>query len=410
MFRSADPVLLTSLTDQALAAPWHRLRFAAPLESRYEADSAPAQIRHLTIVAIIGTLLVMLFVFSDQALIPDVIHQSILLRCIFCPTLAISAIIYLRQCKSAAIREALFASFGGIIPLSIDYLALITHSPHKATALCGVFLIPLYVNVVGQPRFTYALAASITAQIMLLFCLNVITGLAAPVRIVIAAVNFTTCVLTLVINFQLHKQARRYYLMTLREQLRNETLSKNNLELRTLSEEDPLTSVLNRRGIDARIGEIFRRCKRDDAPVGVVMIDVDHFKSYNDHFGHPAGDTCLQTIAAILIDQTRGRRDLVGRYGGEEFIIVMPDANLASVCALAERIRSSIEAFGIQAPPSLEAAGRPVMTASFGIAACSHNHARQPTACTCTPTDLIRAADQSLYTAKQLGRNRVHSA
>jgi len=410
MYKPTNPLLLTVQTEQALAAPWHRLRFAPPLESRFEADMAATQIRHLTIVSAIGTVLVMMFIFSDKALIPDVFIQSLLLRCVFCPALAITGVTWLRRSKSAAIRDGIFASFGVIIPLSIDYLAMITHSPHKATALSGVLLIPLYVNVVGQVRFNYAVIGTIGSFLTLIGCLIIITGIPVPVRIVIAGVNFTTCVLTLFTSFQLQKQGRHQYLVTVREQLRNDALAKNNLELRTLSEEDPLTSVLNRRGIDARIDDIFRRYQRDGAPVGIVMIDVDHFKAYNDHFGHPAGDTCLQTMAAILIDQTRGRRDLVGRYGGEEFIIVMPDANLASVRALAERIRSSIEAFGIKAPPSLEAEGRPVMTASFGIAACSHNHARQPAACNCTPADLIRAADQSLYTAKQLGRNRVHSA
>ncbi len=400
MISAENSSLLSQLTEQALAAPRHQLRFAPPLEAHFEADTASAQIRHLTLIAIIGTLLIMLFIVSDKALIPDVFYQSVLVRGFVCPLLAAAGTIWLRASKSAAVREGIFASFGIIIPLSIDYLALITHSPHKATALSGVFLIPLYINVVGQVRFNYALIASVVSFLTLVACLIIIKGLILPVKFVIAGNNLTTSVLTLMVNFQLQKQIRRQYLMTLREQFRNTVLAQNNHALRSLSEEDPLTSVLNRRGIDARIDDIFRRCQRNGEPVGIVMIDVDHFKAYNDYFGHPAGDTCLQTIAAILIDQTRGRRDLVGRYGGEEFIIVMPDANLVSVRALAERMRSSIEVNAIPSAPGLEAAGQPVITASFGIAACTHS----------TPADLIRAADQSLYTAKQLGRNRVHSA
>lgn len=129
MFSAADPNSLTVLTDQALAAPWHRLRFGSPLEARYEADTKAAQIRHLTVIAIIGTLLVMLFVLGDRALIPDVFDQSILVRCVICPILAALGVFLMRRSHSAAVREGLFASFGVIIPLSIDYLALISHPP-----------------------------------------------------------------------------------------------------------------------------------------------------------------------------------------------------------------------------------------------------------------------------------------
>ncbi len=198
--------------------------------------------------------------------------------------------------------------------------------------------------------------------------------------------------------------------MTTRERLHNEDLANSNSELRSLTEEDPLTGVYNRRALDQRIDDLFMLTKLNQSPISVIMIDVDHFKAYNDHFGHPAGDRCLQTVADILSDLTRDRDGLVARYGGEEFILVIPRADLDSASRIAEQIRTAIEHRAIPAARLRDMGRSAVVTASLGVCACSHDVGGQAVLCPCTPADLIHRADQSLYAAKEAGRNRVHCA
>jgi predicted signal transduction protein with EAL and GGDEF domain len=317
MLKPPPDMPLASLVQDALDAPWHALRFATVLERRYNADTAVSRVRHLTLTLTIGTLLVMMFLSSDYALIPDLFLQAVILRGFTTPIVAGLCIFWIRRTKSTGLRESIVVVMCVWVEMGIAYLAVETHSPYRSDYLLGAFLIIVYINIVAQARFGYAVVATLCSLAAVFGALSLMTGIAAPVRLSLAGINITTGVLTLVANFQLERQARRFYLMTMRERIRNEDLANSNSALRSLSEEDPLTGVYNRRALDQRIDELFLRSKFNESPISVIMIDVDHFKAYNDDFGHPAGDRCLQTVAAILVDKTRGRDDLVARYGGE---------------------------------------------------------------------------------------------
>jgi diguanylate cyclase (GGDEF)-like protein len=160
-------------------------------------------------------------------------------------------------------------------------------------------------------------------------------------------------------------------------------------EFEQLSVTDPLTGLLNRRYLEKRLIEEIQRSKRHRFPMSLMMLDVDQFKSYNDTFGHPAGDTALKIVASILQDILRGD-DVAARYGGEEFAILLPQTTSTEAAAIAERLRQRIE--------RTEFPKRKV-TVSIGIASCSNEID--------TPDDLIGAADHALYEAKNQGRNNV---
>ena len=166
--------------------------------------------------------------------------------------------------------------------------------------------------------------------------------------------------------------------------------------LEQLSITDPLTGLANRRRFAEVIEAEWERSLRQQLPIGVAMIDVDHFKSYNDHYGHILGDACLRQIATALQQGIRQHVDLVGRYGGEEFVIILPGADIDIVRAVAERVRSAVAAL----QERHEGASAGVVTVSIGVAAFV------PSAHT-TPEHLIRAADAALYEAKRSGRNQV---
>ncbi len=126
------------------------------------------------------------------------------------------------------------------------------------------------------------------------------------------------------------------------------------------------------------------------------MIDIDFFKQYNDNYGHPAGDACLQLVAAAMKTGRRGGSDLVARYGGEEFVLLLPDTDLESTNLAADRVRAAIEAMA--EPHAKSSYG--IVTISVGVAALVPTNATKP-------PDLMNAADAALYDAKREGRNRV---
>lgn len=180
-----------------------------------------------------------------------------------------------------------------------------------------------------------------------------------------------------------------------------EQLRKANLELEHLARTDPLTGLWNRRRFDSALEREWRRLSRDQLPVAALMIDVDYFKLYNDSLGHPAGDRVLQSLARVLADTFRRAGDIVCRYGGEEFLAILPATEPAEAQAVAESVRAQVQALGLEHPKSPLA----VVTVSVG---CSTTrpalHPDQP------PSILINEADKSLYRAKAGGRNRVETS
>jgi len=187
-------------------------------------------------------------------------------------------------------------------------------------------------------------------------------------------------------------------------ELRKAALEQQSQELEVLVEKlreesviDPLTGIYNRRQFDSVVMRELSLAKRETRSIGFVMIDLDHFKAFNDRFGHATGDHVLREVAGFLRRQLRAH-DSACRYGGEEFVLVLPGASLADTHRLAERLRTGVEQL------ALEDGGRtlPPVTASFGVSAFPDDGATQE--------DLIRVADAALYLAKQNGRNRTAQA
>jgi diguanylate cyclase (GGDEF)-like protein/PAS domain S-box-containing protein len=170
-------------------------------------------------------------------------------------------------------------------------------------------------------------------------------------------------------------------------------------ELEALATLDGLTGLANRRLFDDRLREEWARACREGAPLSLLMIDVDHFKKFNDRYGHPAGDTCLQAIAEVLNAEARRPADLAARYGGEEFVLLMPNTDAAGCAQLGERIKLELSKLTLPHalnPPS----GR--VTVSLGGATMSPVGERW-TEC----GELLAAADGALYSAKDRGRDAL---
>jgi diguanylate cyclase (GGDEF)-like protein len=173
-------------------------------------------------------------------------------------------------------------------------------------------------------------------------------------------------------------------------------LSEANRKLESLSHQDGLTGIANRRAFDFLIERQYREAKRRTEPLAVVLCDVDHFKAYNDHYGHPAGDECLKQVAAALARTCKRGIDIAARYGGEEFALLLPDTPLAGALQVAENARREVAALGIAHAKSPTAG-----MVTFSAGAASLNFEKDS-----APGEIVVRADEALYRAKQLGRNR----
>lgn len=164
-----------------------------------------------------------------------------------------------------------------------------------------------------------------------------------------------------------------------------------------LAEHDPLTGTKNRRVFDAHVQRLWTQAVRDQRTIAMLLVDVDHFKSYNDRYGHQAGDKALREVAQVLNGFVDRPLDVLARYGGEEFVAVLYDLDVSEAAALAERMRKAVEALGIEHHAS-RSSGR--VTVSVGVAAIAPTHDRHA-------KGALQLADQALYQAKINGRNRV---
>ena len=178
---------------------------------------------------------------------------------------------------------------------------------------------------------------------------------------------------------------------------RTQALEEANIKLSELTVTDALTGLSNRRRFDQVITEEWMRASRTGKSLAILMIDVDHFKAYNDHYGHQAGDECLRKVAGVLQANARRASDLVARYGGEEFVVVAGDLDIQAAKELAETLRSSVEVLGMSHQFSPVAS---VVTISIGVSVTTPD-------ANMSPESLLRMADAAMYCAKDGGRNRV---
>lgn len=176
----------------------------------------------------------------------------------------------------------------------------------------------------------------------------------------------------------------------------NKKLAEMNQELERLSVTDSLTGLANRRSFNQFLNKEWLREQRGKQPFSVIMIDIDHFKAFNDHYGHLEGDVCLQKVASALQDGFCRAGDLLSRYGGEEFVAILPYTDAKGACELAEVLHERIKSAAI---PHAESPVAPIVTISIGIASVIPSQ-------NISPEEVVAMADEALYRAKEAGRNQ----
>lgn len=181
--------------------------------------------------------------------------------------------------------------------------------------------------------------------------------------------------------------------MVIHENCTHEVLLRHSLQLDANT--DALTNLANRRGFDSFVDQKWQQCQRCQDPLSLLLIDIDHFKSLNDHYGHHIGDDCLVQVAKLVSGAVRGPSDFCARIGGEEFVLVLSRTNLDDAITIAERILHSVHA-----RVELAVSTSTSVTVSIGVASVTpQDHLN--------PMVLLKRADQAMYRAKNSGRNQV---
>lgn len=174
-------------------------------------------------------------------------------------------------------------------------------------------------------------------------------------------------------------------------------LAEANSQLQKLSSQDGLTHIPNRRRFDETLHKEWHRAMRHSTSLSMIMIDIDFFKLYNDHYGHQGGDDCLKEVAQILSASVQRESDVLARYGGEEFAVILPETGIHGANEVAEHMRQQVFAKHL---PHAKSSVCPYVTISMGVATAVPERASDPSC-------LIKAADKALYQAKQNGRNKI---
>jgi len=300
-----------------------------------------------------------------------------------------------RRCPAPRVRDAMKLATYALVVLGA---VLVNRS--MSEPLLDAFmlvLIPVVCNVALPLSFVSAAVGSVFA--VAVFVVNVVTSakFAPEAQGALALVYIAATAITLVANYRYELAERMHYLSSLREAQRSEEVQRANAALATLSRTDFLTGLANRRHIDERFGEAVRDCRAENRPLAVLLADIDHFKAYNDRFGHLQGDDCLREVAQAIAGIVEAHGGFVGRFGGEEFVAVFSSSGFDSASAIGDRIRGAVLAL---AKPHAESAKSPFVTLSVGVATLNPDWPEDA-------QSLLRRADAALYRAKRNGRDRT---
>jgi diguanylate cyclase (GGDEF)-like protein len=392
---------LTDELDDYLALPWYRVFLPPALERRFIATTAHSRCSQIRFGLLGVAALHLVFLIPDSIQGHHMLMLGLWLRvCISLPILIAGACLLRGGMPGWA--EGVLGGFPIVIAFACD-VQLARHASEifrdryfmsAGTQLCiGTSLIPF--------RRAYAIACM---ACYLLILDTTLLGTFGPVSFPhptqLALLASVMVVIYAVFRWRAEAQDRRSFLISERDRIHTKQLAWANHQLTVLSYTDPLTGLANRRFFDDALLRLWNEAMNSNLPLSILMIDIDHFKAYNDSMGHSAGDKCLRRVAQAMQFCVRADKDSLARCGGEEFIAVIPGASLDDAEQIAERIRIAVEDLKIAHP--LNPLSKSV-TVCVGVATAEDLSAGEK------PDMLVRAADFALYTAKSRGRNCIVS-
>ncbi len=363
------------------------------LRAAFDADTRRARSRKACVIGLVGAAVGIGFYPTLAAIAPTVLPSlNRLFLGLAVPVTLLSSLLVLLDLPPR-VRELVLAVPSMLSSAVITCLFIWSQEPITEMFVTGMILMMLFATVTMQLRFEICVLT--VAVIMALFAAGVQSApnLKQTYRHALDVIGVGCAAYMLVANWRIETEQQHNYVLTLRERQRRHALAQQNLALNALAWSDALTGIANRHAYESWLQSSWANARQAGETLGLITIDVDHFKSYNDYYGHPAGDRCLREVADCLREQLRGTTDLLARVGGEEFAVILPRATPDICGQVAARLRDAVAALGVR---NLGRGQGAIVTVSCGCASGMSDVAA-----------LCAAADSALYSAKQAGRHRV---
>ena len=384
--------------ESALAHRGWRLRFNLGLEAAYEAARGGERNRAIAYYLLLYLAVKLLFLLANFQVGTEVFRVSMMLRLgIVLPLTLIAVFLLMRSMPGWVNGLAAFT------PLIAETALVMVLGRLSGSAVSARYVLAAGVGIFAQTllmRAPFRYCAYGLAAALAVFCglceIHWSGHFGPPVSgdYLVFVIGFSLPAL-----YERHSRERaerREFLLNETNRLRMEDILRMNAHLERLSSLDALTGVFNRRYLDEALPQLCDIAAENQRWIGILMVDIDEFKSLNDTEGHQRGDFCLEQVAQALQLSVRAGVDTVARYGGDEFIAILPDADRQQAVLIGERIRQSIE------EAALQGNHRGLVTISAGATAVRGEKGTKLRA-----EDLLATADQALYAAKKSGRNRV---
>lgn len=385
------------LVDRTIDSGIPTLVFPARLEREFQRHTADKRLQIITLFGICSMGLIIGQLVADWFLLPDVFDRSVWVRVLgYCPPVLLGLWL-LHRTRMVWLWEWLVAMTGVWAGAIMTTLLWMSHSRLAFTTVVELNLVVVFVCAFARFWPAVLMCAGMAClHAMVMWAVSDFTGVLVVNTSVLLGATITFC---LYANHKLEHDERLCYLQDRREQILDNRLHEAHELLTHQATTDPLTDVANRRYFESYAQDYWMRALELHHPISLLLLDIDHFKRYNDHYGHQAGDACLKSVTQAVQGCLRRTGDLLGRLGGEEFAVLMPEANEASAQVVAERILRAVSDKGLPHAASLT---EDVVTVSIGVVTLwpSEGVANSVQA-------LYAQADDALYEAKRSGRNQV---
>lgn len=374
-----------------------RLRFPLELESRFKDDRREIKIRETILVGCIAALLFDLMLISDYASGPITFEHGIILRLLIFTPFILTSTWIVHRWRVDPVREVAFSAVVALAGACVLMIGFGYNGPVSVLSQVGLLAVIAAGTVTLEMSLPYASALSailLCEDAVFLVCDRCLT---CGQKVTGASMLCAGTLLLVISVYRRELLERKAYLFFLREELRVKRLADRNQNLAKISSRDSLTGLSNRRNFDEHLQRAWEQAELEATPISVIMVDIDRFKSVNDNFGHLFGDQVIVAVTEALRENFRRSEDIVARFGGEEFVVVMPRLELDDACEAAERLCSYVRRMELASPTD----GSPFkVTISCGVSSGYVTGLIKQ-------SEMIELADKALYRAKQSGRDRV---
>lgn len=387
-----------ALVSKTLADGFPLLTFPRELEDRFLTEGEANRFHMMVVAGLAAVLLFGAMIVGDYLLSPGVVPFAAVLREGIFPPAVIIGLLVLRHLRMPSVNEWMIALAGVLAAVLEVAIVLKGQSDWAVARVVQLNIIMVFTCVIA--RFWPAVLMAAAVAGLHGYVVAIMPDVTGMMSFNTSLLLGTSIAFVLYGNYKQEHDGRMSFLLDAREQALHASLTEAHERLTRLATTDALTQVANRRYVETYLSECWQRARQEGHCVSLILLDVDYFKPFNDRYGHQAGDRCLAAVAEALKSGIRRPGDLVARWGGEEFVVVLLDADAEATKAASERLRLAVSALRMSHEGSM--CGHHVTVSGGWASAIPGAQDEWP--------QLVQLADDALYEAKRAGRDRMHAA